>query len=440
MSDFGLRDFLFIAVVFATCGVAVVRPFAGLMGFLIFSIVNPHSMVWSIASTFHPVQPIAGATIVGYLISSEPKRLPRQVETYLLLALWAAFGLSTLTAVYPNEAYTKLTHVSKILLMVFLSMALVNTQERLLQLVRVVALSLGFLGLKGGLFAIASGGQHMVWGPEKSFLEANNAIGLALAMNLPLLFYLRHLEHRRWLRHLETAMMLLSYPAIVCTFSRGAWLSAIAATGVMVWNRRQRWAVAVGLLVAAALIAPMLPDRVMNRYEELKNYEEETSAQTRFWTWEFCRRVGFANPLTGAGFDFPSERTYAQYYPEFLQWRERVASCHNMWLTVLGEHGFPGFLLFVSLLSVCFMGMRKIRRTARSDSDPMPAKTTADMVRAALVAYMVGGMFLDLAYFDIFYQLVAISAVLKTLVHHGAQDPHRAGGLLAPAIRHGESS
>src|SRR5207249_4450569 len=206
---------------------------------------------------------IAVATIVGYFISSEPKRLPRQVEAYLLVALWAVFAMSTVTAVYPDEAYTTLTHVSKILLMTFLAMALVNTRERLLQFVRVVALSVGFLGLKGGLFAIANGGQAMVSGPAKSYLEANNAIGLVLAMNLPLLFHLRRMESNRWLRRLVTVMLLLSYPAIICTFSRSAWLGAAAVTLVMVWKSRHRLVLTGGLLIAVALMAPMTPERVV---------------------------------------------------------------------------------------------------------------------------------------------------------------------------------
>src|SRR5262249_44363748 len=146
-------------------------------------------------------------------------------------------------------------YVSKILLMVFLSMAIVNTRARLTQLVRTVALSLGFLGLKAGIWTIRTGGQEMVWGPDNSFLAANNAIGVALAMNLPLLFHLRRLEHRRWVRHVMTAMLLLSYPGIVCTFSRGAWLSAGAATCLMMWRSRHRWITAAALLLIIPLVS-----------------------------------------------------------------------------------------------------------------------------------------------------------------------------------------
>jgi probable O-glycosylation ligase (exosortase A-associated) len=411
-----LRGLLLIVAVVATSGIALFQPFTGLMGFLVFSIANPQSLVWSVQ--IPPVLPIAGATILGYVVSSEPKRLPRAPETYMLLGLWAVFVVSTLTAIYPDLAFPFLTHVSKILLMVFISMALVTTKERLVTLLRVIVLSLGVIGLKAGVFAISTGGQFMIWGPENSFLESNNTIGVALSMNLPLLFYFRRLEQRRWLRYLMLAMLLLSYPAIVCTFSRGAWLTATVATGFIVWKNRFRWlAVPAILLVLPLLSAEMFPDRVVSRYSDLQNYEEEASAQSRFWNWEFCRRVGVARPLTGAGFNFPSETTVSEYYPEFFAvWHGKVWACHSTWMTVFAEHGVPGFALWVGLLGTCFVSTRRVRKLARQ-TGAQGAWTipVADMTQGALIAYAVGGTFVDLNYFDIFYQLVAVVVLLKSL-------------------------
>jgi probable O-glycosylation ligase (exosortase A-associated) len=303
--------------------------------------------------------------------------------------------------------------------MVFISMALVITKERLVALLRVIVLSLGILGLKGGMFALSTGGQFIVWGPENSFLAANNTIGVALSMNLPLLFYFRRLEHRRWLRHVMLAMMLFSYPAILCTFSRGAWLTAAAATGFIVWKNQYRWvALLVLLLVMPLVSADLFSDRLQHRYEDLQNYEEEASAQSRFWNWELCRRVAFANPITGAGFNFTSEATIQQYYPEFqAKWEGKVWTCHSTWLTIFAEHGVPGFSLWIALLVAFLWSTRNVRKRARRAGEKgawiLPV---ADMIQGAVLAYVVGGTFVDLNYFDVFYQLVAVGIVLKTLV------------------------
>jgi probable O-glycosylation ligase (exosortase A-associated) len=438
-----LRDIILIVAIVGISGVALVRPFTGLLGFLVFSIASPQSMAWEV--TIPPVLPIAGATIIGYLASSEPKRLPYFSETYMLLGLWAVFVVSTLTAIYPDLAFPFLTHISKILLMVFISMAMVTTKERLVTLLRVIVLSLGFIGFKAGVFAISTGGQFMIWGPANSFLESNNTIGVALAMNLPMLFYFRHLEQRRWLRYLMLAMMLFSYPAIVCTFSRGAWLSAIAATGFIVWKNRYRWVAATAIfLVLPLLSAEMFPDRVANRYSDLQNYEEEASAQSRFWNWEFCRRVGFANPITGAGFSFPAEATIRQYYPELLrEWQGKVWTCHSTWMTVFGEHGVPGFVLWIGLLGTCLVSTRRVQKTAKlTGANGAWTVSVAHMIQGSLLAYVVGGTFVDLNYFDILYQLVAVGVLLKSLAPRapapamaasgGPRGPLGRGAVVAP--------
>jgi putative inorganic carbon (HCO3(-)) transporter len=423
-----LRGILLIVSVAGISGVAIFRPFTGLLAFVAFSIVNPQSMVWS--TTLNPMQPIAGATLLGYFVSSEPKRIPRGLTTYLLVALWAVFVVTTITAVYQDDAIEQLTQVSKILLMVFLSMAMVTSKERLLSLLRTVALSLGFLGIKGGIFAITTGGQFIVWGPENSFLSANNTIGVAWAMNIPLLFYLRRHESRRWLRYVMTAMMVLTVPALVCTFSRGAWMSAAAAAALILWRNRYRWVLVAGLIIILPFMSgDLLPERVLNRYDDLKNYEDDTSAQSRFWTWEFCRRVGVANPMTGAGFRFVSEDTFRLYYPEFLAWRGRVSVCHSTWLTVFGEHGVPGFVLWIGLLGSTLVSVTRIRRAAkRAGPDSEWVVSVTEMLQAALIAYIIGGTFVDLNYFDIFYQLVAVSIMIATVAPRLAQREAVAGG------------
>ena len=93
-------------------------------------------------------------------------------------------------AYYSAAAWEQMSKVSKIFLMIFVSMMLINTRERLIQLVWVIALSIGFFGVKGGIFTITTGGGFRVQGPAGSFIAGNNEMGLALAMTVPLLYYL----------------------------------------------------------------------------------------------------------------------------------------------------------------------------------------------------------------------------------------------------------
>ena len=73
--------------------------------------------------------------------------------------------LTTTIAVYPELAWPHLIKVAKIQLMIFVTMMLMQSKERINQLVWVMALSLGFYGVKGGIFTITNGGAFHVRGP-----------------------------------------------------------------------------------------------------------------------------------------------------------------------------------------------------------------------------------------------------------------------------------
>ena len=205
-----MRDIALVILVFGSVVVAIRKPAYGMLLFVAFGIINPSSFAWGFGRSIPVAMIMAVATLAGYVVSPEPKRFPRQREVWMLLGLWFLFVVSTAFAYFPYNFYfsdTALSEfilVSKILVMVYLSMALLNTKERVQLLIKVVALSIGFFAIKGGVFGILSGGSQLVYGPEGSFLYANNSIGLALAMNVPLLYYLIQLESKPWMRWLQS--------------------------------------------------------------------------------------------------------------------------------------------------------------------------------------------------------------------------------------------
>jgi probable O-glycosylation ligase (exosortase A-associated) len=329
--------------------------------------------------------------------------------------------VSTWGALYPEDALEKLIGVSKIFLMIGIATLIINSDEKLYSLIRIIGYTLGFFALKAGLFAIRSGGTELVYGPEISFLSANNSIGLALGMSMPILAYLIKTERARWVKWMGKAMFLMSIPAIVFTFSRGAWLGLVMAVALTALKSKRKF-VAVGvvgiLVVLLQAIVPMIaPDRLVKRYDDLVNYENEGSAQSRFWNWEFCRRVGFARPMIGGGFDFYRLETYARFYPEFsVRYPGKVWSCHNSFLSVFGEHGVPGAVVWSWLIGLTFINLRRLRLYARQSLGPPNLKDFADMVQGSLVVFFVVGSFIDAAYFDMFYYLLAFVIIQKGLV------------------------
>ena len=417
-----MRDIVLIIVICLSAVWAIRNPVFGMLAFVCVAFLNPQSFTWGIGTTFPVALLPAVGTLIGYAISTEPKKIPFRRESALLLAFWVMFGISTIFALYPDRALARFVEMSKVLLMVFLSTSILNTQNRLHQLMRVIGLSLGMFALKGGLFVIVSGGGQRVFGPDHTFLAGANPLGMALAMNVPILIYLLKTETIPWLRRLVMVMLGLSYPTVICTYSRGAWLALAATTAFYVWKSRRRFQIillsTVFGVVFLPLVVVLLPEKLTNKFDELVNYDTDQSSISRFWNWEFCTRAGLAHPFNGAGSDFYSEYAYAKYYPEFLErWPGKVWSCHSMWFTIFGEHGFPGFIIWIALIASCFMSFRQLTIYGRGHPELAWIINYADALKPSFVAFVVGGSFFDGAYFDMFFQLIAVVVILKERVN-----------------------
>jgi probable O-glycosylation ligase (exosortase A-associated) len=424
-----VRDVLLLVLTSLASLLALTQPAVGMLAFVGLSVLGPHSLTWGIAYAFPHAQVVGLATIIGFLFWREAKRFPTGRESRLMLVLWALFGLSTVMAIRPEPAMDQFILVSKLLLMMFLCTAIVNTPDRLHALVRVIALSLGFYGAKLGLFVLRTGAEAPVFGPADSYLYGENAIGMALAANLPLLVYLWRVERIRWFRWTVAAMACLSYPAVVGSHSRGAWL-ALAAVSLVLILRSRRPVVVIGLVMTLAVIGGawiagrLVSERVETRFDQLVDYEADGSAQSRFWNWEFCARVGLARPLFGGGFELYSPEAYRHFFPDFLErWPGKVWSCHSMWMTILAEHGVTGFLLWIGVLISCWRSLRRLHREARRDESNVRLAELAQALSTVLVAFVVAGTFLDVAYFELLYQVIAMVIITGALWQKKASHP-----------------
>src|SRR3990170_3650419 len=173
-----MRDIVLIGIVAVCSVIAIFRPVVGMYCYVWLGFLSPQGMSWGVARTLPLSKFVVIGTLVGYIIGKERERIPMTRESVLLLALGAMFCISTYFAIYYSSARGHLNYVLKIWIMIFLCTSLVNDENRLLFLVRIISLSLAFFAIKGGLHAFWTGGQHHVFGPELSWLEANNSIGL----------------------------------------------------------------------------------------------------------------------------------------------------------------------------------------------------------------------------------------------------------------------
>jgi len=432
-----MRDIFVTVVIFGALPFALARPHIGVLLWTWVSFMNPHRLCWGFALDFPFAMIIAIVTLVSILISREPKKIPWTRETVILLIFVLWMLITTIFSVYPFLAWPQLEKVVKIQLMVYVTMMVMQSKERLNLLVWVMALSLAFYGVKGGIFTILTGGVYRVRGPDDTFIGGNNEIGLALIMTIPLLRYLQMIATRLWVRHAITAAILLCALAAIGTLSRGAMLG-MAAMGVFFWLK-SRGKLFTGLVtaVAAALILMIMPQQWYDRMATIENYQQDASAEGRINAWKMAFNLARDRPL-GGGFNSFQPGMFAAYAPD----PQNVHDSHSIYFEVLGEHGFFGLALFLLLGLMVWRTSSWIIKRARGDPENRWAADLAAMVQVSLVGYASAGAFLGLANFDLYYTLIAVVVLCKTVLvaRQAARnvDPTQAAaGQQSKALRNG---
>lgn len=413
-----MRDYIIFVIVFGALPFVLKRPYIGILLWCWVSYMNPHRFAFGSAYDFPFAALIAVATLAGLFLSKEPKSIPWTSLTVMwaVFVLWMSF--TTLFALVPADAYLEWLRTGKIQLMSFVTIAVMATRARLNSLVWIIVISLSFFGIKGGIFTLMTGGEQMVWGPPDSLITGNNSLALALVMTLPLMRYLQMNAGNLWVRYGLIVAMLLSTLAILASYSRGAFLAITAMAIYMVLKSRKR----VTILLVAVLVVPLMlsfmPDKWFERMQTIETYEQDKSALGRINAWWFAYNVAKDRPLVGGGYDVFTPEQFRQYAPE----PDDFHDAHSIYFEVLGEHGFIGLTLFLLLGLVAFRTGSRIIRATLDRPDLVWARDLAAMVQVSILGYAVGGTFLGLAYFDLYYHLIAILLLTHLLVEKALQE------------------
>lgn len=417
-----MRDILVTLIVFGSLPLILWRPFYGIVMWTWLGYMNPHRMAWGFSTSMPFAMMVALTTLVALLISKEPKKIPwtREMVVLLLFVVWMC--VTTYFAFRPDVALEQLNKVLKIQFMTFVTLIMLTSRERIHAIVWTVALSLGFYGIKGGIFTIMTGGGFHVQGPPGTFIGGNNELGLALLMTIPLMRYLQVEESRHWLKLGLTGAIVLTLVAVLGTQSRGALVGLVVMGAIFAWKSPRRLTFIALMALAVPLVLGFMPESWWERMESIANYEEDASSMGRIEAWKFAWWIG-TSYFTGGGFEALVV--------------SGMRDVHSIYFEVLSEHGFTGLGLFLILLAFTWLSADWIIRNARRHAELKWAENLARMLQVSGVAYCASGVFLGMAYFDFIYLLVVLTVATRVLVaqHLAALAPEQQRRVSATTLR-----
>ncbi|KRA80390.1 putative O-glycosylation ligase, exosortase A system-associated [Altererythrobacter sp. Root672] len=444
MIDIALLGFIALVL---TLGLK--RPFVWVLAYIYIDVVAPQKIGWGIIQSV-PVSMIAFAAAFGGWLLLDNKQGSRFTLRQALVGLllgWCFF--TTQTADFPVEAATKWAWVWKAMVFALFLPLTLRTRLRIEAAVLVMVLSIGTIIINGGIkTALGSGGYgalSLLVNDNTGLYEGSILSTAAIAV-IPLALWLaRHgtvFPPDRWVK-LFTAALILACVLIPIGTAARTGLVCLGVLGVLMLRSAKRRFLYASLAGVALLVAvPFLPQSYLARMNTIADHEGDESASTRVQVWAWTLDYVAENPL-GGGFDaYRSNKFTYETRTVVGEGNSRTVKSqvvtdhgrayHSSYFEMLGEQGWPGLFLWLLLHGLGLWQMERIRWLfGRRKGEGEDGAATwqwglATALQQAQVIYLVGALFVGIAYQPFILMLIGLQCALWAYVRRTEHRPAKA--------------
>jgi probable O-glycosylation ligase (exosortase A-associated) len=407
-----MRLFVLSAFLLLSIPLIFINPYVGVLLYSWISFMNPHRLAWGFPDAIPLAMMAAVGTLICWVFSREPKRLPANATVWLIIILVVYVTANTLIALNPAVAWIRWDRTVKMLGFTLVIIALTSNRIRLHCLIWVMAISIGFYGFKGGLNSVANGGVNLIYGPPDSMIGDNNDLALALAVMLPIMNYLRVNSAVSFVRIGLLVVMIASSFAIVTTYSRGG-LLALTAVSFLMWVKSEKKLLTlVTLSIVALVMLQAMPSKWFARMDTIIHYQQDASAEGRLDIWGVAITIAKERPLTGGGFG----ATYSQAVVNTFDPGVRARAPHSIYFEIIGEQGFVVLAIWATIGILAWRNARWIERFSRKRPDKKWAYDFARMSQVSMLGYCVGGGFASFAWWDCYFTIIGLLLAVRCIL------------------------
>jgi probable O-glycosylation ligase (exosortase A-associated) len=439
---------LYVAGVYAAFVViGFASPFAFTLGYLWVDTFYPQFMSTVVSQV--PSSLIMGiAAMGGYLLLDRCSPPPFSAHTALALLLAAWMTLSNTWAVWPASAWGTWDWSFKTVIFAVFMTFVLRSRVQMEAFLQVFLFSAAVHMIAVGMKTVIAGsgyGRHLdVVESDAGLFETSYLAGASIAL-IPIILFLRKhaiLIPKSRFRDLGYYGMIgVAVFAAMGTYARTA-LIGFLVVGVFLWLQSRRKILFTVCAVAVALaVAARTAETWSERIETTADYSADSSALGRILVWEWTIKFALNNPL-GGGFDsfmtnhieFPGEPGQS---PQVIYGK----AFHNSYIAVLGEQGFPGLAMFLTLQGMSLLYLWRIGRRTKNQPHLLWVHDLAGAAMTALLTIMACSCFIDIAYHSFVWYLMTFPVCLNGYLYRvdrlergAAPLPWAAGASARPAL------
>jgi len=427
-----VRDLVFIAFLLALFGAGLRRPFLFVLSYVYIDIVSPQRLTYLLLNSI-PISLIAvGLAVVSWALVDDKRDTrvaPRQI---LILLLLLYCYITTRGADFPVEAAEKWDWVWKALAFAAFLPLTLRTRLRIEALLFFMIASAASIIIVGGVKTLFSGGGYgelnLLVSNNSGLYEGSTISTVAVAIIPLILWFARHgtLVKPDWRVKIFCGALIFACMLIPVGTSTRTGLLCIGLVAVLLLRDTKRKVLYLCILGAIGLAAvPLLPSSFTDRMSTIKTYKADESASTRLavwkWTWEHAKTHPF-----GGGFEM-YRQNQLRYDTEKVEGIEgnvsidhkltidKARAFHSAYFEMLGEQGWPGLILWLTINIIGLVRMEVIRqRYRKAAEDEAWVAPLAGALQIAHLVYLLGAAFIGIAFQPFVYTLIGAQIGLDT--------------------------
>jgi putative inorganic carbon (hco3(-)) transporter len=433
-----LRSLWLLFVYISFIGLGTQAPFVLSLGYVWVDTFQPQSVSYIILNQM-PVALIMGAAAVAAYLALDrrsPPPLTLASVLQVMMAIWVT--ITAIGAVAGDFAWEKWDWAFKTLIFAAFLPLVIRSRVQIEAFAQTYVFSLAANFVPFGLKTLISGGGY---GTNLGLTQGNSGLaegGLlstACLMAVPLATYLG----KNSLLMPKLKLMPLAYFGVAAlavvtaigTYERSA-LLGLAALGVYMFVRSKRkvWftlaALTMGVVAMAATSSTWTA-----RVETIDNYQKESSALTRILVWRWTLDYVASHPF-GGGFnafvinhiEMPPDEAHPGGETQFGR------AFHSIYFEVLGEQGWPGLIMFLTLAGSMMLSLYGMTRRIRKIPELLWAAEMSDAIQSGLAVFLTAGAFVGIAFQPMFWYFISMGISLRSYVwrvERLASQPQAAG-------------
>jgi probable O-glycosylation ligase (exosortase A-associated) len=385
----------------------------------------------------------------------EPPRVTAMTVLLVLFTLWVT--ATTFWAVLPTDAWIALISAVKVLLFAVFIPYVIRSRIQIEAFLLVYIFSMAATFIAYGAKTLVSGGSYGInLGISDAVYVKNGEIlcGICMMAVALILFVMKHgriFPQRYFVKLGYLGLIVLAVATVIGTHARTglvvmivfaavrwfigrrkiSWLVVYAAAAVTIFTfAPESWTQRMATIVGGAPAASEQARGTLNvsRDGSGEGTEFEQSAAVRLIMWQWTLDYVMQNPF-GGGFDL---------YKVSRAGNERVLqrrAYHSSYFQVLGEHGWIGLGLFLTMLGTSLIYLLQAKRAAKRRPELAWIGDLSVALITALLCIMAAGAFTDMAFHPPYYYIFSLSVCVREYIRRVQQQPYAAEPKLAgPAL------